>query len=106
MYRSRFAKTGLTQYRYMAVILLALTGMGVAGFLVIYLTLVQDLERAYVGVSSGLLGGMGNLVYGYVSPYLGLLADRNRSYLILVLAGVLPWFAFLAIFYGTGFKQQ
>jgi MFS transporter, ACS family, hexuronate transporter len=97
---------GLTPYRYVAVILLALTGMGVAGFLVIYLTLVQDLEPAYVGVSSGLLGGMGNLVYGYVSPYLGLLADRNRSYLILVLAGVLPWFAFLAIFYGTGFKQQ
>ena len=97
---------GLTSYRYLAVAFLALTGMGVAGFLVIYLTLVQDLEPAYVGVSAGLLGGLGNLAYGYVSPYIGLLADRHKSFLVLILAGVLPWLAFLAIFWGIGFKQQ
>jgi ACS family hexuronate transporter-like MFS transporter len=95
---------GLTPYRYIAVVFLALTGMGVAGFLVIYLTLVQDLDPAYVGVSSGLLGGVGNIAYGYVSPYIGLLADRHRSFLVLILAGVLPWLAFLAIF--LGFKQR
>jgi ACS family hexuronate transporter-like MFS transporter len=97
---------GLTSHRYLAVICLALTGMGVAGFLVIYLTLVQDLEPAYVGVSSGLLGGLGNFAYGYVSPYIGLLADRHKSFLILILAGLLPWLAFAAIFFGVGFKQR
>jgi ACS family hexuronate transporter-like MFS transporter len=97
---------GLTPYRYVAVFFLALTGMGVAGFLVIYLTLVQDLEPAYVGISSGLLGGLGNLAYGYASPYIGLLADQNKSFLVLVLAGLLPWLAFVAIFYGVGFKQR
>lgn len=97
---------GVTPYRYLAVIFLAVTAMGVAGFLVIYLTLVQDLEPSYVGVSAGVLGGLGNLVYGSVSPYLGFLADRNKSYLILVLAGLLPWLAFLAISYGAGFEQQ
>jgi MFS transporter, ACS family, hexuronate transporter len=97
---------GLTPYRYLAVTCLALTGMGVAGFLVIYLTLVQDLEPAYVGVSSGLLGGMGNFAYGYVSPYIGLLADRHKSFLTLILAGLLPWLAFGAIFFGVGFKQR
>lgn len=95
---------GLTPYRYIAVVFLALTGMGVAGFLVIYQTLVQDLDSAYVGVSSGLLGGVGNIAYGYVSPYIGLLADRHRSFLVLILAGVLPWLAFLAIF--MGFKRR
>ncbi len=91
---------GLTPYRYLAVIFLALTGVGVAGFLVIYLTLVQDLEPAYVGVSSGLLGGLGNLAYGYLSPYIGLLADLHESFITLILIGVLPWLAFLAIFWG------
>jgi hypothetical protein len=37
---------GLTSFRYLAVICLELTGIGVAGFLVIYLTLIQDLEPA------------------------------------------------------------
>jgi MFS transporter, ACS family, hexuronate transporter len=95
---------GLIPYRYMAVVFLALTGMGVAGFLVIYQTLVQDLDPAYVGVSSGLLGGLGNIAYGYASPYIGLLGDRHRSFLVLILAGVLPWLAFLAIC--LGFKQR
>jgi ACS family hexuronate transporter-like MFS transporter len=97
---------GLTSYRYVAVAFLALTGMGVAGFLVIYLTLVQDLDPANVGMSAGLLGGLGNLVYGYVNPYIGLLADRNRSFLVLVLAGLLPWLAFGTIFFGIGFKRR
>ena len=91
---------GLTSSRFLAVIFLALTGVGVAGFLVIYLTLVQDLDPAYVGVSSGLLGGLGNLAYGYLSPYIGLLADLHKTFLTLTLIGVLPWLAFFAIFFG------
>ena len=97
---------GLTPYRYAAVLFLALTGIGVGAFLVIYLTLVQDLEPAYVGVSSGLLGGLSNIAYGGVSRYIGLLADRHHTSLILLLIGILPWFAFGAIFFGPRFQRQ
>jgi MFS transporter, ACS family, aldohexuronate transporter len=89
---------GFASNRYVAVGCLALTAVGVAGFLVIYLSLVQDLDPAYVGVSSGLLGGFGNLAYGYFSPYIGRLADLHETYLTLTLIGVLPWLAVLAIF--------
>jgi ACS family hexuronate transporter-like MFS transporter len=97
---------GLTPSRYLAVVLLALTGTGVAGFLVIYLTLVQDLDPAHVGVSSGLLGGFGNLAYGFLSPYIGLLADLQKSFLTLALIGLLPWLAFITILWGMGGKRQ
>src|SRR5580698_1113037 len=97
---------GLTSYRYAAVLFLALTGIGVGAFLVIYLTLVQDLDPEYVGVSSGLLGGLSNIAYGSVSRYIGLLADRHDTRLILLLIGILPWFAFAAIFFGPRFQRQ
>jgi ACS family hexuronate transporter-like MFS transporter len=93
------AGAGLTPSRYLAVILLALTGMGTGAFLVIYLTLAQDLAPRHVGISSGLLGGMGNLVYGFLSPYVGMLADLHRNSLTLSLIGALPWLAFFAIFW-------
>src|SRR6185437_12192898 len=96
----------LTPNRYAAVLCLALTGIGVGAFLVIYLTLVQDLDPTYVGVSSGLLGGMSNIAYGAASPYIGLLADRNDTILILLLVGILPWFAFASIFFGKRFQGQ
>ncbi len=97
---------GITSYRYIAVLCLALTGIGVGSFLVIYLTLVQDLDPSYVGVSSGLLGGMSNIAYGAVSRYIGLLADRHSNHLILTLVGILPWLAFAAIFFGPRFQRQ
>jgi ACS family hexuronate transporter-like MFS transporter len=97
---------GLTPSRYAAVFFLALTGVGVGAFLVIYLTLVQDLDPAYVGVSSGLLGGLSNIAYGGVSRYIGLLADHHDTYLILLLIGFLPWLAFGAILLGPRFQQQ
>ena len=97
---------GLMSNGYGVVLFLAFTGIGVGAFLVIYLTLVQDLEPAYVGVSSGLLGGLSNIAYGSVSSYIGLLADRHHTNLILLLIGVLPWFAFAAIFFGPRFQRQ
>jgi ACS family hexuronate transporter-like MFS transporter len=97
---------GLTSYRYAAVLFLALTGIGVGSFLVIYLTLVQDLEPAYVGLTSGLLGGLSNVAYGGVSRYIGLLADHHHTNLILLLIGILPWFAFGAILLGPRFQRQ
>jgi MFS family permease len=61
-------------------------------------TLLQDLDPAYVGVSSGLLGGIGNLAYGYFSPLIGRLADLHETHLTFTLIGLLPWLAFMAIF--------
>jgi ACS family hexuronate transporter-like MFS transporter len=96
---------GLTPNRYVAVGCLALTGLGMAGFMVIYLTLAQDLCPTHVGVTAGLLGGLGNLVYGFLSPYIGRLADMKQSFLTLTLIGCLPWLAFLAIFWGIREKK-
>lgn len=81
----------------LAVALLLLTAIGVAGFLVIYLTLVQEVDPDHVGAAAGLLGGIGNLSYGLASPYIGRLADLGRSRSVFLVAGLLPWLAFLAI---------
>lgn len=97
---------GLSPWPYAAVLCLALTGMGVGAFLVIYLTLVQDLDPAYVGISAGLLGGLSNIAYGAVSGYIGLLADRHDTYMILTLIGILPWFAFAAILFGSRLERS
>jgi len=99
------APAGLTSYRYIAVLCLSLTGIGVGAFLVIYLTLVQDLEPEFVGVSSGLLGGMSNVAYGFVSRQIGALADRHHENLIFLLMAILPWFAFGAIFFRARFSR-
>src|SRR5262249_39775444 len=88
---------GLTSSRSVAVVCLAFTALGVTGFLVVYLTLVQDLEPLYVGISSGLLGGIGNLAYGFGSPFIGRLADLRQAFIVLVLLGVLPWLGFVTI---------
>ncbi|HEX4810411.1 MAG TPA: MFS transporter [Bryobacteraceae bacterium] len=88
---------GFTQSRSIALICIILTAIGVAGFLVIYLTLVQDLEPLHVGAASGMLGGLGNLCYGFLSPYIGHLADLRKTTLTFLLVGLLPWLSFLAI---------
>jgi MFS family permease len=91
---------GSIRYRYLTVVLLAITSMGVAGFLVIYQTLLQDIEPGFVGITSGLLGGIGNLVYGFLSPYIGRLADLHKSFITLFLVGVLPLLACVVVLRG------
>jgi MFS transporter, ACS family, hexuronate transporter len=97
---------GITPSRFFAVGFLALTGVGVAGFLVIYLALSQDLDPAHVGLTSGLLGGLCNLAYAFLSPYVGLLADLHKNFLTLTLMGVMPWLAFMAIWVGFSFESR
>jgi hypothetical protein len=82
------------------------TALGVAGFLVIYLTLVQDIDPANVGTSAGLLGGLGNLAYGSFSPYIGRLSDLGHTGVTFVLVGVLPCLALGAILYGVSLEEQ
>lgn len=100
------APAGLTPYRYLAVGCLSLTAVGVGSFLVIYLTLVQDLEPEYVGISAGLLGGLSNIAYGLVSAQIGALADRHQERLIFLLIAILPWLAFGPIFVRSKFAHD
>jgi len=95
---------GLTPSAFGAIVCLLFVAIGVASFLVIYHTLVQDLEPSYVGTSSGLLGGLGNMAYGYLSPHIGRLSDLNETALVFLLVGLLPWLAFFAI--SRGLKVQ
>ena len=95
---------GLTRSAFGAIVCLLFVAIGVASFLVIYHTLVQDLEPSYVGTSSGLLGGLGNMAYGYLSPHIGRLSDLNETALVFLLVGLLPWLAFFAI--SRGMKPQ
>ena len=78
-----------------------LTAVGVAGFLVIYLTLVQELVPEHVGLCAGLLGGLGNLAYGLVAPAIGRFSDMQQTTTAFVLIATLPWLAFAAISAGT-----
>jgi MFS family permease len=64
------------------------------------------LEPSYVGISSGLLGGMSNIAYGFASPYIGALADRHHEHLTFMLMAILPWFAFGAILFGSRSRQS
>jgi MFS transporter, ACS family, hexuronate transporter len=49
--------TGWTSINAVALGCLILTAIGVAAFLVIYLTLVQDLDPIHIGTAAGMLGG-------------------------------------------------
>lgn len=97
---------GFVPYRYVAVAFLMLMGLGVASFLVIYLTLVQDVAPAHVGATAGLLGGIGNLAYGLVSPYIGRLADLDQTEYTFLIMGLLPWLAFCAVYFGVDLREE
>ncbi len=97
LFMSCAAPAGFVRFRYIALIFIVLAALGVAGFLVIYLTLVQDLDPLHVGAASGMLGGFGNLCYGFLSPYIGRLSDFHETRITFLLVGLLPWLAFLTI---------
>jgi MFS transporter, ACS family, hexuronate transporter len=88
---------GVVPSRYVALLCIVLTAIGVAGFLVIYLTLVQEVDPLHVGAAAGMLGGLGNLAYGMLSPSIGRLSDLHMTGLTFTLIGLLPWLAFLSI---------
>ncbi len=85
------AGAGVVTHAGLAWMCLVSTGVGVGSFLVIYLTLVQDVAPTHVGLTAGLLGGAGNLAYGAVSPLIGGMADAQQSSVTLALVGALPW---------------
>ncbi len=88
---------GVTRWRFVALTCIALTAVGVAAFLVVYLTAVQDVDPQHVGATAGMLGGVGNLIYGMLAPGIGLLSDLHQTAVVFSLIGVLPWLAYLCI---------
>jgi ACS family hexuronate transporter-like MFS transporter len=88
---------GIVESRFVALAALALTGFGLGSFLVIYLSRCQELNPAHLGAVTGVLGGLGNLVYGFLSPYIGALADSGNSAVTFTFMGTLPWLAFAAM---------
>lgn len=92
------APVGFVRERYSALVLITLAAVGVSGFLVIYLTLVQDVDPLHIGIASGMLGGISNFCYALSSPFIGHLSDLRETGIIFVIAGVLPWLAFVSTF--------
>jgi hypothetical protein len=88
---------GIVDNRFVALAALVITGFGLGAFLVIYLSRCQELNPAHLGAVTGVLGGLGNLVYGFLSPSIGALADRGNSAVTFMVMGLLPWFAFAAM---------
>ena len=88
---------GFTSWRSVALACITLTAIGTAGFLVIYLTTLQDIDPLHVGNTAGMLGAVGNTAYGALSPWIGRLLDLHQTTLVFLLAGSLPWLAYLCI---------
>jgi hypothetical protein len=44
---------------------------------------------------------LGNLAYGFCSPYIGRLSDIHETFLIFMFIGLLPWLVFFAILWGV-----
>jgi ACS family hexuronate transporter-like MFS transporter len=88
---------GLVPWRFVSLVCIALSAIGVAGFLVTYLTTLQDVDPLHVGTVAGMLGGLGNLAYGILAPYIGRLSDLHRTDVIFILTGLLPWLAYACL---------
>jgi hypothetical protein len=88
---------GFTPWRYVALGCTALTAVGAAGFLVVYLTSLQDVDVLHVGTTAGILGGISNLGYGFLAPSIGRLSDLHQTALVFLVIAALPWLAYSAI---------
>jgi ACS family hexuronate transporter-like MFS transporter len=88
---------GFTPWRYLALGCTASTAVGTAGFLVVYLTSLQDVDPLHVGTTAGILGGIANLSYGLLAPSIGRLSDLHLTAIVFLVIAALPWLAYSAI---------
>jgi MFS transporter, ACS family, hexuronate transporter len=94
---SSAVSVGIVDHRGVALGALVLTGLGLGSFLVIYLSFCQELNPANVGAVTGVIGGLGNLVYGFLSPAIGAMADQGNSAITFIFMGTVPWLALMAM---------
>ena len=62
-------------------------------------------RSCHVASTSGIDDGSCNPAYGFISPYIGLLADLHKNFLTLTLFGVLPGLVFLVFSLAWGVKK-
>ena len=79
-------------------VLLAFAGMGMAAIIANYTACQQDLSFKRVGLMSGVVGMVANIVSALANPRIGAYIDQTKSYeRMFVLMGLLPLVAVGAI---------
>ncbi len=81
-----------------ATLMLALAGMGLTSIIACSTACQQDLSFKRVGLMSGVVGTVGNIVSALASPRIGAYVDQTKSYALpFVLLGLLPLISVAAI---------
>jgi ACS family hexuronate transporter-like MFS transporter len=81
-----------------AAAMLALAGMGLTSIIASFTACQQDLSFRRVGLMSGVVGLVANIVSALANPQIGAYVDRTRSYALpFILLGLLPLISVAAI---------
>ncbi|MGO9109645.1 MAG: MFS transporter [Thermoguttaceae bacterium] len=81
-----------------AAVMLALAGMGLTSIIANFTACQQDLSFKRVGVMSGVVGMVANIVSALANPRIGAYIDQTKSYALpFVLLGLLPLISIAAI---------
>jgi ACS family hexuronate transporter-like MFS transporter len=81
-----------------AALMLAFAGMGLTSIIACFTACQQDLSFKRVGVMSGVVGMVANIVSALANPRIGAYVDKTKSYsLCFILLGLLPMISVAAI---------